>query len=120
MSTYAVTRASCVMLLFAVLLGLSACSLQPSHAPDSARTPDSARAPSSKPHPHFAPPPQGPSHWDEKLGVHVLETTPGVYYRQRTYYRWSNGWSWAVQPQGPWQACASSAVPAGLSRHYGQ
>jgi hypothetical protein len=114
MSTYAVRRGSRVMLLVTVLLGLSACSLQPHQAPGR------IGAPSSKPHPHFAPPPQGPSHWDEKLGAHVLENTPAVYYRQRTYYRWNNGWSWAVQPQGPWQACASSAVPAGLSRHYGQ
>ncbi len=113
MSAYTLSRAS-RLLLVAMLLGLSACSLKPHQAPGS------TSAPSSKPHPHFAPPPQGPSHWDGQLGVHVLENIPSVYYRQRTYYRWNNGWSWAVQPQGPWQACASSAVPAGLSRHYGQ
>lgn len=100
------------VLAAALLLGLSACSVQPSHSP--------AVAPSvaSKPHPHFAPPPGGHSHWDAKLGVHVLDNVPAVYYRERTYYHWSNGWSWAVQPNGPWQACPISAVPAGLSRYY--
>ncbi|MDO9323272.1 MAG: hypothetical protein Q7U01_16785 [Pseudomonas sp.] len=100
--------------LFAVtlMLGLSACSLQSSQSGNP--TPQV----SGKPHPHFAPPPQGQSHWDSKLGVHVIENTPDLYYRERTYYHWNNGWSWAVQPNGPWQACPNSAVPQGLSQHY--
>lgn len=91
---------------------LSACSLQPQAPLPS--------APVTKNHAHFAPPPEGQSHWDQQLGVYVLENTPGLYYRERTYYRWQHGWSWATQVAGPWQGCASSAVPAGLSRHYAQ
>ena len=26
-----------------------------------------------------------------------------IFYRQRTYYRWDNGWSRAVSPNGPWE-----------------
>lgn len=109
MSWHALGHASRALLLAAALFGLTACSLQQSQSPGRAGA-------SAKPHPHFAPPPQGHSHWDEQLGVHVLENSPGLYYRQRTYYRWNNGWSWAVRPSGPWQACPSSAVPPGLSR----
>jgi hypothetical protein len=114
MSQHALGRSAQALLLATVLLGLTACSLQPSQSSST------ASVPSSKPHPHFAPPPQGHSHWDAQLGVHVLENAPALYYRERTYYHWNNGWSWAVQPAGPWQACPSSAVPPGLSRHYGQ
>jgi hypothetical protein len=114
MSQHALRRSSRALLLTTLLLGITACSLQPSQSPGT------ASVPSSKPHPHFAPPPQGHSHWDAQLGVHVLENAPALYYRERTYYHWNNGWSWAVQPTGPWQACPSSAVPPGLSRHYEQ
>lgn len=101
-----------VLLVATLMLGLTACSLQPS------KSISTAPHASSKPHPHFAPPPQGHSHWDSQLGVHVIENAPALYYRERTYYHWNNGWSWAVQPSGPWQACPSSAVPQGLSRYY--
>jgi hypothetical protein len=114
MSCYALGHRGRALLLAAVLFGLTACSLQPS------QTPGSASGPSSKPHPHFAPPPQGHSHWDAQLGVHVLENASALYYRERTYYQWNNGWRWAVQPAGPWQACPNSAVPPGLSRYFGQ
>ncbi|MFF7708308.1 hypothetical protein [Pseudomonas sp. NPDC007930] len=64
----------------------------------------------------FAPPPSGPSHWDQGLGVYVLENANGVYYRQRTYYRYSNGWAWATSPNGPWQPTDSGGVPPGLGQ----
>ncbi|MDH0300262.1 MULTISPECIES: hypothetical protein [unclassified Pseudomonas] len=68
----------------------------------------------------FAPPPGGASHWDPKLGVYVLEKQPNTFYRQRTYYRWNNGWSWSLSPNGPWQDTDSSGVPGGLGRAFGQ
>ncbi|MGH8434022.1 MAG: hypothetical protein ACRERX_05985 [Pseudomonas sp.] len=73
-----------------------------------------------KAHPHFAPPPGASSYWDSKLGVYVLEDAKGIYYRERTYYRWNNGWSWASNPQGPWLPTDSSGVPPGLSQKYPQ
>lgn len=98
-------------LLLIVLLGLSACSVQPPQPVASGQAPVKAHA-------HFAPPPDGPSHWDPQLQVYVLQSSPHLYYRQRTYYRWQQGWSWATQANGPWQACGSEQIPAGLSRHY--
>lgn len=68
----------------------------------------------------FAPSPGGASHWDPKLGVYVLEKKTNVFYRQRTYYRYDNGWSWSLNPDGPWQETDSSGVPGGLGRAYGQ
>ena len=76
----------------------------------------------SKPAPRtsasFAPPPSGPSHWDQRLGVYVLEDQQNVYYRQRTYYRWNDGWSWATSPSGPWEGTDSGGVPPGLGRQH--
>ena len=81
-------------LLVGLLLGLSACSLQPPQPVASGQSPVKAHA-------HFAPPPDGPSHWDPQLQVYVLQGSPQLYYRQRTYYRWQQGWSWATQAAGP-------------------
>jgi hypothetical protein len=64
----------------------------------------------------FAPPPGGASHWDQRLGVYALDAVPNVYYRQRTYYRWNAGWTWATSLDGPWEATDSSGVPPGLGR----
>ena len=66
----------------------------------------------------FAPPPGGPSHWDARLGVYVLDNQTNVFYRQRAYYRWDNGWSRAVSPNGPWEETDISGVPPGLSRQF--
>ncbi|MFG0410565.1 hypothetical protein [Pseudomonas sp. FYR_11] len=68
----------------------------------------------------FAPPPGGASHWDPKLGVYVLDKQPNTFYRQRTYYRFDNGWSWSLGPNGPWQETDSSGVPGGLGRAFAQ
>ncbi|PWB30093.1 hypothetical protein DCO48_21550 [Pseudomonas sp. SDI] len=80
--------------------------------------------PAPKPMPRtsasFAPPPGGASHWDPRLGVYVLEGQSNTFYRQRTYYRWNNGWSWSTNVQGPWQATDSSGVPGGLGRAFAQ
>lgn len=117
----------------ALLLGLSACSVQrpaPQPAPPLPTIPEgpatqppapAAPAPTQpKAAPRtsasFAPPPSGPSHWDANLGVYVLDDAQGVYYRQRTYYRYSDGWAWATSPSGPWQGTDSSGVPPGLGR----
>ncbi|VVP80705.1 hypothetical protein PS910_01928 [Pseudomonas fluorescens] len=83
-----------------------------------------AVTPAPKPMPRtsasFAPPPGGASHWDPKLGVYVLEKKTNTFYRQRTYYRWNNGWSWSTSPEGPWQDTDSSGVPGGLGRAFAQ
>lgn len=121
--------------LLGLVVGLSACSVHqpeqgtplppiqtlPSGTPSqNTPAPVTPAKPAAKPMPRtsvsFAPPPGGASHWDPKLGVYVLEDQPDTYYRQRTYYRWSNGWGWSTSPQGPWQATDTSGVPPGLGR----
>lgn len=119
--------------LLAMVMGLSACAVQPpaqrseqpipslpSSQPGTPRsnTPQTPAAP-QKTSSHFAPPPGGHSHWDERLGVHVLDNASNTFYRQRTYYRWDNGWTWALSPDGPWQATDGHGVPPGLSRQFG-
>jgi hypothetical protein len=96
------------------LLGLGACVQTPL-----------ATAPVTNPsgssnHPRFAPPPAVESQWDAGLGVYVVGGTPHLYYRERTYYRWNSGWSWASNPQGPWLPTDSRGVPPGLYRRYAQ
>ena len=122
--------------LLGMVLGLSACAVQPTgprsqepiqslpgkpSAPSKPSAPQTPKAPAAGPKTsaNFAPPPGGNSHWDAKLGVHVLDDQPNTFYRQRTYYRWNNGWSWSTTPNGPWQDTDSSGVPAGLSRQFG-
>lgn len=94
---------------------------QPGTPRTAPQTPPSAPipAPGPKTSSHFAPPPGGNSHWDARLGVHVLDNVPNTFYRQRTYYRWSNGWTWSTSPSGPWQETDASGVPPGLSRQFG-
>jgi len=130
--------------LLSLAVGLSACTVhQPSEptAPPIERLPPE---PSTKPAPRpstvpskppvvtpapkpmprtsasFAPPPGGASHWDPRLGVYVLEGQTNTFYRQRTYYRWNNGWSWSTNLNGPWQETDSSGVPGGLGRAFAQ
>jgi hypothetical protein len=79
-----------------------------------------APAPVAKSHPRYAPPPGARSHWDGRLGVYVVEGAAHLYYRERTYYRWSQGWSWSTSPQGPWQPTDGGGVPPGLFRRYAQ
>ena len=122
--------------LLGMILGLSACAVQPTgprsqepiptlpgKSPASGKpgAPQIPKAPAAGPKTsaNFAPPPGGNSHWDAKLGVHVLDDQTNTFYRQRTYYRWNNGWSWSTSPNGPWQETDSSGVPAGLSRQFG-
>lgn len=100
------------LLPLAVLLVLGGCSLQPL-APVEASRPGQGQT-----HPRFAPPPGGNSYWDAKLGVYVLKGRSPLYYRERVYYRWDHGWSWASSPQGAWESIDSSGVPAGLARHF--
>ncbi len=71
-------------------------------------------------HPRYAPPPGGNAYWDPALGVYVLKGSSQLYYRERVYYRFSGGWSWASSPNGPWQPTDSSGVPAALGSHIGR
>jgi hypothetical protein len=115
-------------------LGLSACAVQrpepttslppippsqPSPTPSTSPTPGKTiPAKPSKPVPRtsasFAPPPGGNSHWDQKLGVYVLDD------QTNTYYRWNNGWSRSVSPNGPWEDTNIHGVPPGLGKKFGQ
>ncbi|MDN7139096.1 hypothetical protein KC131_00430 [Pseudomonas sp. JQ170] len=129
--------------LLSLAVGLSACTVhQPSEptappietlppGPSTKPTPPPSTKPSKpvitpapKPMPRtsasFAPPPGGASHWDPRLGVYVLEGQTNTFYRQRTYYRWNNGWSWSTNLNGPWQETDSSGVPGGLGRAFAQ
>ncbi|MGE8499284.1 MAG: hypothetical protein ACN6O6_17420 [Pseudomonas sp.] len=102
------------LLLATALMVLGGCTLHPVTTPD---TPD---VPVTKSHPRFAPPPGAQSHWDASLGVYVISGERDTFYRERTYYRWNKGWSWATNPNGPWQPTDSSGIPPGLYRQYAQ
>ncbi|NBF08293.1 hypothetical protein [Pseudomonas sp. Fl4BN1] len=120
--------------LLALVLGLSACTVSrpqptssepiPPARPSTRPAPSTPGAPipAAKPLPRtsasFAPPPGGHSHWDARLGVYVLENQSDTFYRQRTYYRWNNGWSRSISPDGPWEDTDIHGVPAGLGRQY--
>lgn len=75
-------------------------------------------APRMSAHPRFAPPPGGNCYWDTGLGVYVLEGERNIFYRERIYYRWDNGWSYSNSPHGPWEPTDASGVPAGLGRRF--
>ncbi|KPB27513.1 hypothetical protein LT706_18875 [Pseudomonas syringae pv. syringae] len=125
--------------LLGLVVGLSACAVQhpaPPHSQDpilnlpggqqpgaprpSTAPLEPAKAPVAAPKTSasFAPPPGGGSHWDPRLGVYVMDDQPNTFYRQRTYYQWNDGWSWATSPNGPWQATDVSGVPAGLGKQF--
>jgi hypothetical protein len=97
---------------------------QPSPTPSTSPTPSKPGIPAkpAKPVPRtsasFAPPPGGNSHWDQKLGVYVLDDQTNTFYRQRTYYRWNNGWSRSISPNGPWEETNIHGVPAGLGKQF--
>lgn len=94
----------------ALLLVLGGCAVQPQLPERNVAQPQS--------HPRYAPPPGGNAYWNPSLGVYVLQGSSKVYYRERVYYRWSQGWSWSSSPQGPWQPTDSSGVPAALGRTF--
>lgn len=130
--------------LLSLAVGLSACTVHQPYEPTTPPVESLPPGPSSKPAPRpstapskpavvtpapkpmprtsasFAPPPGGASHWDPRLGVYVLEGKTNTFYRQRTYYRWNNGWSWSTNLNGPWQETDSSGVPGGLGRAFAQ
>jgi len=126
--------------LLSLVLGLSACAVQrptytapppippsqpgthtsPSTAPGKPVTPLKPAKPQPRTSASFAPPPGGNSHWDAKLGVYVLDNQTDTFYRQRTYYRWNNGWSRSISPNGPWEDIDVHGVPPGLSKQYAQ
>lgn len=128
--------------LLSLVLGLSACAVQrpaptpggpasippsgpstrpqPSTPPGSPATPNKPGKPLPRTSATFAPPPGGNSHWDARLGVYVLDDQSNVFYRQRTYFRWNNGWSRSISPNGPWEDTDIHGVPPGLGKQFGQ
>jgi|LNFM01.1.fsa_nt_gb hypothetical protein len=98
------------LVLTITLLGVAGCAV---HAPVTTTAPTV-----SKTHPRFAPPPGAQSQWDAALGVYVVSGKADLFYRERTYYSWDNGWYWSTQASGPWQAADSTAIPPGLYRRY--
>ncbi|MFK7698586.1 hypothetical protein [Pseudomonas caspiana] len=128
-------RAAARITLLGLVMGLSACAVQPTgprsqepiptlpgkSQPSTPAPTPTPKAPAAGPKTssNFAPPPGGNSHWDARLGVHVLDDEKDTFYRQRTYYRWNNGWTWSTGRNGPWQETDSSGVPAGLGKQFG-
>lgn len=117
--------------LLSLVVGLSACAVHRPQSPTGpvitpsgpASLPGKPSAPSKAPvstSPTFAPPPGGQSHWDGRMSVYVLDGMADTFYRQRTYYRWSNGWSRSISPNGPWEQTDVNGVPPGLSKQYGR
>ena len=130
--------------LITLALGLSACTVQPPsqerlppiEAPHPRQGPAVKPLPGAAGHPaeqarrhaqsnaaylcQLRPATRRASHWDPRMGVYVPENKTNTFYRQRTYYRWNNGWSWSLSPDGPWQETDSSGVPGGLGRAFAQ
>jgi len=87
---------------------------EPAPVPPPIQAPPAPRAPAiQKAHPRYAPPPHGSAHWDNRLGVYVLEGRR-LFYRERLYYRWNGDWFCAGHPDGPWEPVAPPSVPTGL------
>lgn len=87
---------------------------EPVVTPPPVRTPPAPRPPATqKSHPRYAPPPHAAAHWDNRLGVYVVEGRD-LFYRQRLYYRWDGDWYCAGRPDGPWEPVAPPSVPTGL------
>ncbi|WP_120995421.1 hypothetical protein [Stutzerimonas urumqiensis] len=88
---------------------------RPVITPPRIQTPPAPSRPSvQRSHPRYAPPPHAQAHWDNRLGVYVVEGARGLYYRQRVYYRWDGQWLSASRPAGPWESIAPPSVPPGL------
>lgn len=75
--------------------------------------PAPSRPATQRSHPRYAPPPHVAAHWDNNLGVYVVEGRD-LYYRERLYYRFDRGWYCAPRPDGPWEAVPLPSVPPGL------
>lgn len=87
---------------------------EPSAAPPPISTPPAPQRPATqRSHPRYAPPPHAAAHWDNRLGVYVVEGRD-LYYRERLYYRWDGDWYCAGRPDGPWEPVAAPSVPTGL------
>ncbi|MCQ2031150.1 hypothetical protein EA797_06200 [Stutzerimonas zhaodongensis] len=87
---------------------------EPVASPPPVRTPPAPRPPATqKSHPRYAPPPHAAAHWDNRLGVYVVEGKD-MFYRERLYYRWDGDWYCAGRPEGPWEPVAPPSVPTGL------
>lgn len=87
---------------------------EPVASPPPVRTPPAPRPPATqKSHPRYAPPPHAAAHWDNRLGVYVVEGKD-MFYRERLYYRWDGDWYCAGRPDGPWEPVAPPSVPTGL------
>lgn len=86
----------------------------PVASPPPVRTPPAPRPPATqKSHPRYAPPPHAPAHWDNRLGVYVVEGR-NMFYRERLYYQWNGDWYCAGRPDGPWEPVPPPSVPTGL------
>ena len=117
-SVQRLTRGSAVVTL-ALLLG--ACSGNPYQVSEPTRGPEPPvstppREPVATPPPVRTPPaprPPAAAHWDNRLGVYVVEGQD-LFYRERLYYRWDGDWYCAGRPGGPWEPVAPPSVPTGL------
>lgn len=139
MSVNAVRHLPARLLLLASVLSLAACAgrieqprPQPTPLPPVVQPPETrvpaTRIPIQAPptrtpaavqrsHPRYAPPPGAPAHWNNQLGVYVVEGSD-LYYRERLYYRWDGDWYCAGRPDGPWEPVELHSVPPGLRGHH--
>lgn len=96
------------LLLVALLLPLSACSLSLGGGDYGYYG-----------HPHHVPPPYGDWRWDDDLDVYVSIGYPRLYFRDRVYYRWDDhGWYRGEDYRGPWKPQGHKGIPPGLSREH--
>lgn len=87
-------------------------------APPPIQAPPAPRPPViQQSHPRYAPPPHLPAHWDNRLGVYVVQGQE-LFYRERLYYRWDGDWFCSGRPDGPWEPVAPPSVPPGLRQRY--
>ena len=94
-----------LLLLFVLLLSLSACTVY-SGGYGGYRPP-------------YDPPPYGQWRWDPTLSVYVSLGHAHLYFSDRYYYRWHDGgWHWSSRYDGPWQVRDYRYVPPGLYKQY--
>jgi hypothetical protein len=94
-----------LLLLFVLLLSLSACTVY-SGGYGGYRPP-------------YDPPPYGQWRWDPGLSVYVSLGHTDLYFSDRYYYRWyDGGWHWSSRYDGPWQVRDYRHVPPALYKKY--
>jgi len=82
-----------------------------------------------KPNRGYGPPPHAPAHgyrhhhqgaelaFDSGIGVYAVVGYPNHYYSNGRFLRLhGSAWQQSASPNGPWIACSSRSLPAGLRK----